>query len=252
MASAQDRPGVPEDFERPHPSPATELPPRSEYRPGIAERFGDDASTAPTAIYACLVLSPVFIGLGFLLAELLKVTGVWVVPFALGVGALGGLGVLYGSMFFARRIGKGVGGMVLPSGATTPYQRQFSQQDALAAAGRIDEALDSYEAEVAAAPADVEAIMRTADLYLQHKRNPERAAELLRSVRRIAGARPEKVLYASHRLVDLYLGALNDRGRAIVELRIIIDRFPGSQAATFAREGLARLKREHHEDAGRP
>ena len=131
-------------------------------------------------------------------------------------------------------------------GSTTPYQRQFSYQEALAAKGLVDEALASYEAEIVAAPTDVEAIVRTADLYLTHRKRPERAAELLRRLQRLPAAPPDKVLYATHRLVDLYLGPLDDRGKALVELRRLIDNFPASQAARFAREALAKLKREHH------
>ncbi|MBI3789886.1 MAG: hypothetical protein HY275_03305 [Gemmatimonadetes bacterium] len=218
----------------------------------MSQRFGDDNTIAPTAMYAGLAMTPVFGVIGFLLADLLAIPGNWTIPFAIGCGVFGGLTVLFISMAIARRAGKTVGALMMPSGATTPYQRQFSAIDALAVQGRVDEALAAYEAEVAAAPADVEVIVRTADLYMEHKRTPARAAELLRRIRTIPAAPPEKILYASHRLVDLYLGPLADRGRAIVELRVIIEKFPGSTAATFAREGLAKLKRELHEDTHGP
>lgn len=242
-------PQLPEGFQRPAPSPADSLPPRTQYRRGLAERFGDDAQIAPTAIYAFFLITPVMGVIGFLLAGLLGIAGAWTAPFALGFGLMAGLGILFGSMTVARRAGKTMGSVVVPSGASTPYERQFSSQEALAAHGRVDEALMAYETELQVKPHDLALVMKAADLYLEHKQHPERAAELLRQVRRIDGAPPEKVLYASHRLVDLYLGPLNDRGRAIVELRVIIDRFPNSQAAAFARDGLLKLKREHHEDA---
>ena len=242
-------PQLPEGFQRPAPSPAESLPPRTKYRRGLAERFGDDAGTAPTALYAFLVMTPVMGVIGFLLSGLLGITGGWTIPFALGFGLVAGLGIMFGAMSVARTSGKAMGSMVVPSGASTPYQRQFSSQEALAAHGRVEEALMAYETELQVKPHDLALVMKAAELYLEHKQDPERAAELLRRVRRIDGAPPEKVLYASHRLVDLYLGPLHDRGRAIVELRVIIDRFPNSQAATFAREGLLKLKREHHEDA---
>jgi hypothetical protein len=242
-------PELPRDFQRPAPSPAESLPPRTKYRRGLAERFGDDAQIAPTAIYAFLVMTPVMGVIGFLVSGLIGLPGAWTFPFAIGFGLVAGLGIMFGAMAVARRAGKTMGSVVVPSGASTPYQRQFSSQEALAAHGRVDEALMAYETELKVKPQDLALVMKAAELYLEQKVNPERAAELLRQVRRIEGAPPEKVLYASHRLVDLYLGPLNDRGRAIVELRVIIDRFPNSQAATFAREGLLKLKREHHEDA---
>lgn len=248
MRPVPEPPKLPHDFQRPAPSPAQSLPPRTKYRRGVAERFGDDAQIAPTAIFAALVMTPVMGLVGFLLTELLRIPGAWTIPFSIGFGLAGGLAVMFGAMTLARGTGKGVGSMIVPSGKSTPYQRQFSSQEALAAHGRVDEALMAYESELQLRPNDLALVMKTIDLYLDQKVEPERAAELLRHVRRIEGAPPEKILYASHRLVDLYLGPLNDRGRALVELRVIIDRFPGSQAATFAREGLAKLKRQHHED----
>ncbi len=252
MRPLPEPPKLPDNFQRPAPSPADSLPPRTKYRRGLAERFGDDAQIAPTAIYAFFVMTPVMALIGFLLAGLVGITGYWTLPFALVFGVVAGLGVMFGSMKVARSTGKAMGSVVVPSGASTPYQRQFSSQEALAAYGRVDEALMAYESELKLRPTDIALLMKTVELYLEQKVEPERAAELLRQVRRLDRAPPEKILYASHRLVDLYLGPLNDRGRAIVELRVIIDRFPGSQAATFAREGLAKLKREHHEDAQGP
>ena len=237
---------MPRDREQPEPP---KRPTGSEYRRPRPDLFRDDSSTAPAATMAFLLLSPAFALIGYMLAD--RILG-WslgsTLAFAAGFGLAAGYTVKVGSTAFARWIGASAGSVVVPSGATTPYQRQFSAIDALAISGRVEEALEAYESEVRATPHDVEVIVRTAELYIEHKRTPERAAELLRSVRRLPGVRPERVLYASHRLVDLYLGPLNDRGRAIVELRVIIDTFPGSQAATFAREGLARLKRDHHAD----
>ncbi len=239
----------PEDFRRPPPSPASLLPPRSKYRRGLTDRFGDDGSIAPTAIYAFFTLTPMMCILGFLMAYQRGLGPLATIGVTFGFGLTAGLVILFGSMAFARGTGKSVGSFVVPSGSTTPYQRQFSSYEALVAGGRIDEAIMAFESELTVHPEDIELIVRAANVYLDHKREPSRAAELLRRLRALPQTPPEKVLYASHRLVDLYLGPLNDRGRAIVELRVIIDRFPGSQAATFARDGLAKLKKEHHESA---
>jgi hypothetical protein len=211
------------------------------------DRIGrDDGTTGPVVFYAILALTPVFLGIGYLVAQLLGVSGVLTLAFMLGFAAVSDAIVFFVAQHFARSGAKGFTRFTHPDGSTTPYQRQFSYQEALAAKGLVDDALVSYEAEIVAAPGDVEAIMRTAELYLTHRRRPERAAELLRMLQRTPTAPPEKVLYATHRLVDLYLGPLDDSGKALVELRRLIDNFPGSQAARFAREALAKLKREHH------
>lgn len=49
-------------------------------------------------------------------------------------------------------------------------------------------------------------------------------------------------VYVTNRLVDLLAGPLGDAGRACVELRKLIERYPGSANAQRAREALARLK----------
>ena len=48
-------------------------------------------------------------------------------------------------------------------------------------------------------------------------------------------------------LVDLHLGPLEDEGRALVELRRLIDGFPGTREAEMAREALAKLKESRRE-----
>ena len=47
---------------------------------------------------------------------------------------------------------------------------------------------------------------------------------------------------ATNKLVDLYLGPLKDPGRALVELRRLADRYPGSTAAKHAKMAIANLK----------
>ena len=215
-------------------------------RPWYDRIGGDDGATGPVLFYAILTLTPAFIGIGYLLARLLGVSGIGVIGVMLAVATIADIVVFTVAQHFARSGAKGFTRFTHPDGSTTPYQRQFSYQEALAAKGLVVEALASYEAEIVAAPGDVEAIVRTADLYLTHRTRPDRAVELLRMVQRAPAAPPEKVLYATHRLVDLYLGPLDDSGKALVELRRLIDNFPGSQAARFARDALAKLKREHH------
>ena len=233
-------------FTMPPPSPASLLSRLPRRAPSLADRLGESRHVVNVSGLAFLAITPAFIVIGYLVGELRGLRGFAHLLVALASGVLGGLFVMFGSMYFARSGAAGMTRFTHPDGSTTPYQRTFSFQEALAAKGQVDEALASYEEEILIAPDDVELMVRTADLYLSGKRRPDRAAELLRRVRRTASASPARAMYVSQRLVDLYLGPLNDRGRAIVELRILIDTFPGSTAATFAREGLDKLKREHH------
>src|SRR5690349_6432829 len=50
------------------------------------------------------------------------------------------------------------------------------------------------------------------------------------------------------KVIDLYLGPLKDEGRALVEMRRLIERFPGTKEADEARAALARIKSERTKD----
>lgn len=133
---------------------------------------------------------------------------------------------------------------VAMSGASTPYEEQFSYQQSLVMQGKVTEALASFEDMIAAAPDAIEPRIRAAELYAQDREGSRRAAELLREAQRIPSIAPGRDIYATNRLVDLLTGPLRDPGRAVVELRKLIDRYPTTTAAAHAREALARIKRE--------
>lgn len=150
-------------------------------------------------------------------------------------------------MYFMMRqmpaaIGAGALAITLPSGNSTPYEDQFSQIESLDARGDVAGALEAYEAIIAAHPAAVSPRMRAAELHAARGGNPARAAELFREIRAIPEVPRRDALYACSRLVDLYDGALDEPGRALVELRRIIELYPGTPVATHARDALPRLK----------
>jgi hypothetical protein len=94
----------------------------------------------------------------------------------------------------------------------------------------------------------VTARIRAAELYDRERGNAVRAAELFRDAQRIPSCSTGDRVYIAHRLVDLYTGALNQPGRALVELRRLIDEFPDHPAATQARGALAALKARYRTD----
>lgn len=132
---------------------------------------------------------------------------------------------------------------VMQSGRSTPYEEQYSREQALVMQGRIAEALAAYERAIAALPHAVEPRVRAADLY-SAQGDATRAAALLREVQRIPGVDPGRDVYASNRLVDLLLGPLSEPGRALVELRRLVDRYPDTRAAEHARAAIATIKRD--------
>ena len=132
--------------------------------------------------------------------------------------------------------------VTLPSGSSTPYEEQFSYQESMAARGDIAGALESFEAIIEERPGAIAPRQRAAELYSKGARDPMRAAELFRQIRDLETATPRDRRYASTRLVDLYDGPLADPGRAVVELRRLIEHWPGSVEANHARDALPRLK----------
>ena len=81
----------------------------------------------------------------------------------------------------------GAGGIAryvtMPSGASTPYEEQFSYQESLAARGDVAGALESYEAVISERPGAVSPRLKAAEMYARQGKNPQRAAERLREVR---------------------------------------------------------------------
>ncbi len=133
---------------------------------------------------------------------------------------------------------------VMSSGASTPYEEQFSYQESLVMRGQVTEALASYEAIIAERPTAAAPRLRAAALYVSRGGDPKRAAELAREVQRLPGLSAKDDIAATNRLIELLAGPLGEPGRAMVELRRLMDRHPGTDAAARARLTLAELKEE--------
>ena len=227
-------------------TPPPVLPPRpdesSRPRDSWLAQFGADSALQGKALgYGCLVAGVTF-GAGIILSLLGGVPPLAAVlvlaAVALAVGAL--------TAYLGSRMGEGAGivvqSFVQPSGNSTPYEQSFSYQEAMIMRGDIDGALESYEAIIVEQPTLVSARLAAAEHYARGDRNAARAAELFREVRTIPGVPLRDAIYSSSRLVDLYDGPLADPGRALVELRRIIELYPGSAVATHARNALPTLK----------
>lgn len=155
------------------------------------------------------------------------------------------MGVVVAGVSLALSAGAGAGWhRVMTSGASTPYEEQFSYQESLVMRGLVEDALASYEAIIAERGTMVSARLRAAALYASRGNNPQRAAELLREARLIPGISARDDIAAANRLTELLMGPLGDHGRAMVELRRLMDRHPGTDAATRAKLTLAELKEQ--------
>lgn len=199
----------------------------------------DDATTAKGRL-AGAGLGLVFGLIGIPLGYLVGARGGWLLLSALAVGGVAFAVVHVVSTRIADGSARAIAAFVHPSGNSTPYEHTFSAHDALEVAGDVAGAVEAYEATIRAQPGNVRALRQGAELHVRAG-NPRRAVELLSAVRRAATTREDE-LYATQRLADLYLGPLGDDGRALVELRRIVERFPGTREAEGARTALRRLK----------
>jgi hypothetical protein len=151
-----------------------------------------------------------------------------------------------------RQVGKMVFGgseraaksIYMPSGASTPYATQYSHIDAIEARGEIRDAIDNWEAAAAAEPLNPWPLIRAGELYMRTLKEPATALERFKSARAVPTIAVEHHLYVTQKMVDLYLGPINDRGRGLVELRRLVETYPDRREAQFAREAIARLKAE--------
>jgi len=133
--------------------------------------------------------------------------------------------------------------LVFPDAEGT-YAPQYSHIQALEVQERHAEAVAAWLAVAAERPDNPSPLLRAADVQLRHLKDAPAALALYERVRRMPGIRDEHVRYASQKIIDIHLAPGGDVGRALVELRRFIERFPGGREAEGARAAIARLKAE--------
>lgn len=140
--------------------------------------------------------------------------------------------------------GRGATVLYTPSGDSTKYVPTYSHIDAMIARGDFEGAAAAFEHELTMSGREIGVLVKAADFHLRERRDHARALTLYLDARGRGAGGPDLRRYVQQKLVDLYLDSpLRDEGRAMVELRRLIDAFPDSREAAAAREALAELKR---------
>ncbi len=121
-----------------------------------------------------------------------------------------------------------------------------AKAESLAVAGLMEDATREFEIARAERGETIALLRAEAELHSTASGDAKRAEELFLRIRRSPDATRSDELYASHRLIDLYVGALNDPGRVLVELRRMSERFPDTVDGEGA---LAELNRRRAESA---
>ncbi len=146
-------------------------------------------------------------------------------------------------------MGRTVESIVIPGGSGREPVGH-SNAEALAAAGRFAEASQAFEVARGKGGDDVSSLRIEAEIHAAPGGDPSRAAELLQRIRRVPTATLTDELYATHRLIDLYLGALNDPRKVMTELRRMADRFPNTIDGQSALAELRRRREEEQSSSG--
>ena len=165
----------------------------------------------------------------------------WVIPI-LGVGGF----VIGRTIGPAIMRGCGLAAAALyGSESIGTYADGHSNIDALEARGDYQGAVNAWEAVAVRQPRNTWPLIRAGELYLQRLNDPRMALERFRNARDLAGITPELHRYTSQKIIDLYLGPLNDERRAMAELRRLLEIHPGTREADGARETLALINANH-------
>jgi hypothetical protein len=127
----------------------------------------------------------------------------------------------------------------------------YSDIETLEARGHLAEAAEAYGERARNRPDRVEATLRRAALLAGQLGQPELAAAELENLRPAPVLSAREDLRVGLALIDLYEHGLNDPGRAMAELRRLIDKYPTAGGARRLRAALAALKSERFGGTGR-
>jgi hypothetical protein len=146
------------------------------------------------------------------------------------------------SLGLAHGAGKGATSFLAPSGRGTPSVDEYSREKSLLARGRVDEALTALQVHLANRPGDPALCLLIADVYAHQAGQAAKAEGFYRRARESPVATPAHDYQATNRLIDLYLGPLDDARRAAAELERLRGRHAGTQGAAHAEAALRRLR----------
>ena len=120
----------------------------------------------------------------------------------------------------------------------------YSAIETLASRGHLQAAADAYAERARNKSERVDATLRRAALLAGPMNQSETAAIELDNLRRAQPLKPRDDFRVGLALVELYEHDLKEPGRAMAELRRLIDRYPTAQGARRLRVALASLKSE--------
>ena len=133
------------------------------------------------------------------------------------------------SSFFER--------VLFPSGGGEIKRHDIAQK--LTSEGRYSEAVAEYQKAIEADPEDVNARVLIADVYCRMDQYEQAARTLLEALEQDLPA--EKWCPIANRLADIFVQKMSEPHEAVQVLKRILEKYPKTKSARYARERIARI-----------
>jgi hypothetical protein len=220
-------------------------PPRTSYKRTFFDKHGPAGEHVLKAYSYGAMVSGIIFTASMLVATIGKVNIFQPKPLATIVIAAAVVGVLVAQV--ALHLGNAAGATAkyfTAGGSSTPYEEAFSHEQALIMQRDYAGAAACFEHRIQTAGElpDVRAVIAGADVYRDYKLDPKRSAELYKMAQKLPTLTPGQDVYVANKLADLYIGPLQQPGKALVEFRRLIERYPNSKTADHARLALNNVK----------
>lgn len=202
----------------------------------------DASSDAGRVVYLAMIMAACSV-LNIIVAFLLLS---WIPIYALGLGWL--FVAAYALMQSSALSGAAntIGKITVPSGSSTPSVAQHSNIETLEVRGEYAKAAEAYRGVIAADPADLVACEKLALLALRRIKDYDTAIFAYREAEK-RSLEPRRQLGYAILIAGIYRDNLKDTGKAMVELRRILARYPDAPNAESLRTEIAELKATHFE-----
>ncbi len=158
---------------------------------------------------------------------------------AAGWAVLGLFLLVHGTV--VEKVGSLVEGVLVPGGSSTPSVAQHSNIEALEMRGQYAEAAQAYRGVIAASPEDLVACEKLGQLALRQLKDYDTA---LWAYHQAEARAPDQRRRAGYALLALGIvrDNMKDTGRTVVEIRKLLERYPGMQNADALRREMDELK----------
>ncbi len=129
-----------------------------------------------------------------------------------------------------------------PSGKSTPHRREYSRARAHQIRGEFEQAIAIWELYCTEYPEDPEPYIELARLYRNELGDFENAVHWFKKARNESDIESGRALLATQEIIEVYTQKMDQPKRAIPELVLLLEKWPGSPGVDVARQQLQDLR----------